>query len=99
MRVVFSPRSLQRLREIQAYIAYDNVTAAAKVVSRIRQCAEVLADHPKLGQVWDGGSTRAFRVSGLPYRIHYRINEEAEVVEIITVAHTSQLPQTFESSV
>jgi hypothetical protein len=29
-------------------------------------------------------------VSGLPYRIHYRLNEDR--VEIITVAHTSQLP-------
>jgi plasmid stabilization system protein ParE len=92
---VFAPRSVVRQREIQAYIAYDNVTAALQVVSRIRQCAELLADHPKLGPVWMGGPTRALVVSGLPYRLHYRLNEAAGAVEIITVAHMSQRPPRF----
>lgn len=95
MKVVFSPRALLRLREIQAYIAYDNVTAAVKVVNRIRQSTETLADHPNLGWEWDT-RTRALVVSGLPYRIHYRIDAGAEVVEIITVAHTGQKPPRFE---
>ena len=95
MKVVFSPRALLRLREIQAYIAYDNVTAAVMVVNRIRQSTEMLADHPKLGKEWDS-QTRALVVSGLPYRIHYRIDETAETVEVITVAHTSRRPPRFE---
>lgn len=94
MKVVFSPRALLRLREIQSYIAYDNVTAAARVVNRIRQCVEMLADHPELGTPW-GAHGRALIVSGLPYRIHYRIDEAANVVEIVTVAHTSQTPPRF----
>jgi plasmid stabilization system protein ParE len=92
MRVVFSPRSVARLREIQAWVAYDNVTAAVQVVSRIRQCAELLGEHPKLGPAWMGGPTRALVVSGLPYRLHYRVNEAAGAVEIITVTHPSQRP-------
>lgn len=95
MRVVFSPRALLRLREIQAYIAFDNVTAATQVTIRIRQSVEMLADHPKPGREWSDGRTRALVVSGLPYRIHYRIDEAAGVVEIITIAHTSQLPPRF----
>lgn len=95
MKVVFSPRALLRLREIQAYIAYDNVTAAATVMNRIRQSTEVLADHPMLGREWDE-RTRALVVSGLPYRIHYRIDESTEIVEVITVVHTSQKPPRFE---
>ena len=91
MKVVFSPRAILRLRQIQAYIAYDNVTAAARVVGRIRQSTEMLADHPKLGSAWAGG-TRALTVSGLPYRIHYRLNKEADRIEIVTIAHTSQRP-------
>lgn len=95
MKLVFSPRALRRLREIQAYIAYDNISAATRVMQRIRQTADMLADHPKLGREWDG-ATRALVVSGLPYRIHYRINEEAGRVEVITVAHTSCKPPSFE---
>ncbi|WP_267901431.1 type II toxin-antitoxin system RelE/ParE family toxin [Amaricoccus solimangrovi] len=74
---------------MQSYIAYDDIMAAAKVANRIRQSTEMLADHPMLGREWDG-HTRALVVSGLPYRVHYRINERAGVVEIITVAHTSR---------
>lgn len=92
MKVVFSPRAVQRLREIQAYIASDSATAAVKVLTRIRQSTELLADNPRLGSDWDG-RTRALVVSGLPYRIHYRIDETTDLVEVITVAHTSQLPR------
>lgn len=91
MKVVLSPRAVLRLREIQAYIAYDNVAAAVRVVSRIRQATEILADHPWLGPVWSG-HTRALLVTGLPYRVHYRIDESAELVEVITIVHTSQKP-------
>lgn len=57
----------------------------------------MLADHPELGRPWDK-ATRAPTVSGLPYRIHYRVDEKAGAVEIITVAHTSQLPPHFDGA-
>jgi plasmid stabilization system protein ParE len=88
--VVFSDRSRTRLHDIQGYIAFHNIRAATKVVDRIIYAAEMLGDHPMLGTVWQDGETRALVVPGLPYRIHYRVR--GEMVEIITVAHTSQLP-------
>ncbi len=90
MKVVFSDLSRRRLHEIQSYIALHNIRAAAKVVDRIIYATEMLGDHPKLGAEWQGGPTRALVVSGLPYRVHYRLNEDR--VEIITVAHSNQLP-------
>ena len=35
MKVVFSDLSRRRLHEIQAYIAFDNIRAAVKVIDRI----------------------------------------------------------------
>lgn len=92
MKVVFSDLSRRRLHEIQSYIAFDNIRAAVKVVDRIIFTAELLGDHPHLGILWQYGPTRALMVSGLPYRVHYRIDGQNGRVEIITVAHTSQLP-------
>jgi addiction module RelE/StbE family toxin len=92
MIVVLSPRAVQRLREIQAWIAYDNLTAAAQVIQRIRQTTEILADHPKLGPLWRGGPSRGIVVSGLPYRVIYRIDAQGGQIEIVTIAHTSQRP-------
>lgn len=70
VRLAISPRALLRLREIQAYIAPGNATAAAMAVSRIRQTAQMVADHPMPEEDWDG-STRALTVSGLPWGIIY----------------------------
>ena len=92
MIVVLSPRAVQRLREIQAWIAYDNLTAAAQVIQRIRQTTEILADHPKLGLLWRGGPSRGIVVSGLPYRVIYRIDAQSGQIKIVTIGHTSRRP-------
>lgn len=95
MKLIFSPIAEDRLREIQAYVAFNGgLNSALRVMLRIRQSAQMLTDFPLLGPVWDGSSTRMLLVSGLPYRIHYRLLEDA--VEIITVAHTSQNPPRFQ---
>ena len=91
MKVVFSDLSRRRLHEIQAYIAFDNIRAAVKVIDRIIYTAELLGDHPELGTLWQGGPTRALAVSGLRCQIHDQVDARGGV-SIITVAHTSQLP-------
>jgi plasmid stabilization system protein ParE len=94
MKLTVSPRAVKRLREIQARIALDaNLTVALRVVLRIQQSVEMLADFPSLAPEWDDGPTRALVVSGLPYRIHYRLLPDE--IEIITIAHTSQKPPHF----
>lgn len=94
MRVALTDAAQARLREIEDHIANDNPRAAARTVDRILYVVELLAEHPRLGRRWDG-RTRALVVTGLPYRIHYRIDGAAGVVEILTVAHTSQRPPRF----
>lgn len=92
MKVVVSDLTRRRLHEIQSYIAFHIIRAAAKVVDKIIHTIEMAGDHPKLGAKWQGGPTRALGAPGLPYRVHYRLKDAKGQVEIITVAHTSQLP-------
>ena len=95
MKLVLSPRAARRLREIQGHIALDaSLNTALRVILRIRQSIERLADWPMIGTRWQDGPTRTLVVSGLPYRVHYRI--AGDVVEIITITHTSQKPPRFE---
>jgi plasmid stabilization system protein ParE len=88
--VVYSELCRTRLHDIQGHIAFHNIRAATRVVDRIIYAAEMLGDHPLLGTLWKGGPTRALTIPGLRYRIHYQVRDNR--VEIITVAHTSQLP-------
>ena len=90
MKVVFSALARTRLLDIETYIADQDPRAAERVVHRIIFAAELLGEHPKLGVVWKGGTTSALVVPTVPYRIHYRI--EGKELQVITVAHTSQLP-------
>lgn len=94
MRLVFAPLAARRLREIQAYIAFAaSLSTALGVIHRIRQSAEMLTDFPLLGREWGDGATRVLQVSGLPYRIHYRLR--GDVVEIVTIHHDRQKPPRF----
>ena len=91
MRVVISVRAEDNLSSIQRYLSKRNPPAARNTVQRLRQAIDLLADFPSLGPAWKG-STRAMTVTGLPYRVHYRIEEAADRVVVITVAHVRQRP-------
>ncbi|WP_296037329.1 type II toxin-antitoxin system RelE/ParE family toxin [uncultured Agrobacterium sp.] len=89
MKLIISPRAARGLREIQAHIALDaDLNTALRVIIRIRQSAETLVDFPEIAPKWDGGTSRALIVSGLPWLT-------PEAVEIITIAHTSRKPLRF----
>lgn len=92
MRVILTDRALARLRDIRSYIARHNPAAAQRVVTRILRSAQGLSDNPHLGPRWRDGPTRALVVPGLPYRIHYAVNDAEGTVEVIHIAHTSQRP-------
>jgi addiction module RelE/StbE family toxin len=76
------------LRRVHARIKADNPEAARKVVKRIRQAVERLADFPESGRHGQVAGTRELVVPGLPYLVVYRIGKES--VEVLRVFHTSQ---------
>jgi addiction module RelE/StbE family toxin len=92
MRVILTDRARARLRSIRTYVTRHNPPAAERVVEKILRAAERLSDNPHLGPRWRDGPTRALVVTGLPYRIHYAVNEADDIVQVIHIAHTSQRP-------
>jgi addiction module RelE/StbE family toxin len=86
--IEFSPRSQADLFHIRDYIADDSPAAAERTIARLLQSIRYLERFPEIGRQWRGGPTRALSVPGLPYRVHYQIN--GDVVEILTVVHTSR---------
>jgi toxin ParE1/3/4 len=73
MRVAWSRRAKQDLRELVAYIAEDSVQAAETVAGRILKAAELLADMPRSGRIGRVPGTRERVVSRTPYILIYRI--------------------------
>lgn len=85
MIVRFTPRALRHIDKIAAHIATENPFAAQRVVTRIREVAQMLADTPFLGTRSIRPGTRKLLVRGLPYIVVYRVRSNS--VEILSVFH------------
>ena len=89
--VMWSRDALDDLKQQLSYIAPDDPDAARKIVAKLRETGEQLADfatgHP--GRV---SGTYEKSVSRLPYIIAYAltVHQGREVVAILRVIHTSR---------
>lgn len=84
MTVVWTLQALDRLAEIEAFIAEDNAIAAEQHTERLIARVEVLEEHPRMGRIVPevpGGELRELLEGH--YRIVYRLRGDR--VEILTV--------------
>jgi toxin ParE1/3/4 len=85
---ILSPQAHEDLVSIYDYIAADNPSAAALLISRFDRAFRLLAAFPKMGSelnVENPRDRRVFPVRG--YRIIYRPSEERTGIEILRVYH------------
>lgn len=96
MKIVFAPLARDNIRDIQTYIAADNISAAARVASDIRRTIETLETYPLVGQTYQD-EVRRLVVTRYPYVVFYEVDQVAELVNILTVQHAHQMPPDFEA--
>ncbi|MCP4320222.1 MAG: type II toxin-antitoxin system RelE/ParE family toxin [Hyphomicrobiales bacterium] len=77
------------LRNIEAYIADDNPTAAKQVVLAIIDYTEKQLTMPHIGRPGRVAGTRELVMPKLPYTIAYRITDDR--IDILRVMHQSRL--------
>ena len=88
--VVWSPRAIDDVEAIAAYIAEDSESYAASVVRDILVKTRRLSEFPYLGRVVPEFGDEAIReIFAYSYRIVYRI--EAEEITIAAVVHGRRL--------
>lgn len=94
MRVVWTVPALNRLDEIQTYIAEKSPAAAYRVVRRIYSRTEqTLSANPFAGRRGRREPTREFVLSDLPYIVVYRVGEQVDVLDVV---HTARdWPESF----
>jgi toxin ParE1/3/4 len=88
MRVRWTRRAIRSLEALAGYIAQDRPSAAARMVERIRDTVDHLAENPELGRVGRVPGTRELIVGGTPFIIPYRIR--GDFVELITIFHAAR---------
>ena len=94
MKIKWVRLALNDLDEAVEFIAQDNPKAASRVLKRIWDTVQVLADQPHAGRAGRVHGTRELVVSGTPFIIPYRVVEN--VVQILRVLHGKRRwPQHF----
>jgi toxin ParE1/3/4 len=88
VRVKWLRTALRNLEVEAEYIAQENPEAAARVVERVRDAVQKLADHPALGRSGRVSGTRELVVTGIPYIVPYRVR--GNVVEVLRVQHAAR---------
>lgn len=88
MKIRLMKAAIRDLREAQAYIAFDNPTAAKQVVIRLKKAVELIATRPDIGRPSADAKIREWSVPGLPFLIPYRV--AGDTLEVIRIWHTSR---------
>ena len=88
MTIVWSPRAIEHLSHLRAYIARDNPKAANRIASALLEAVERLAELPNLGRPGRVAGTRELVVPSTPHVVPYRLR--ADRLEVIAVFHARQ---------
>jgi toxin ParE1/3/4 len=93
LRIRWTKAASQDLDSIEEYIREYNPKAAIKQVLRVIDAVETkLSNSPRMGKPGRIAETREFYVTGTPYIVAFRINENT--MEILRVIHGArQWPQ------
>lgn len=79
------------MRRIARYIAHDSPSRAEVMVGRIGSAVERLREFPESGRIVpEYADTNLREVIVAPYRVVYRYNADAGLVQILGVTHGSR---------
>lgn len=89
MQLQWSPRALRELTQLRDYIAEDSPFYARQFTERLILAVERLATMPHYGRmVPEAGYQDSIReVIFQSYRVIYRVLEQQQLVQIVTIVH------------
>ncbi len=90
MIVNWLPRALNDRRRQISYVFQQNPQAAIRLETLVRSQADILSAHPRAGRSGRKDGTRELVVPGSPYLIIYRIDENAQEIQILRLLHGAQ---------
>lgn len=88
MRLLWSQRSINELKQLRDYIAQDSPHYARQFIERLLKHIDNLSEFPLMGRVVPESKQNDIReIIHQNYRVIYRVHGQ---IEIITVLHSSR---------
>jgi len=90
MKIIWSPLAVDRVSEIAAYIAQENLDAAENWVNMVFRKLEDLKSFPESGSIVPETENKSIRelIYG-NYRLIYRLEEKR--ISVLTIRHGKQI--------
>ncbi len=88
MKLKWTRRALNQLKQAQEYIAQDNPLAAQQVAQQIADSAKLLLRQPQMGRMGRVSGTREWVVNHTPYLLIYRVADNE--LQVLSVIHSKQ---------
>lgn len=85
MRVRWAPLAAEHLASAHVYLLENSPTVAEAQVERVLSAVDALERHPQLGRTGRVPGTRELVVTGTPFLVAYRIEEQE--VQVLAVLH------------
>lgn len=92
VKVIWTWRALKDMEEIGDYISNDSFQYARLTLSKLVSTDQLISENPTIGRIVPEVNDRNIReiIKG-SYRIIYRIKKSKQMIEILTVFHSSRL--------
>ena len=90
MKLVYTPRAVEDLTEIAAYLVPRSPAGAVRVRAAILATLRIVLDLPHAGRLQTVGDVRKIGVRRYPYAVYYRIDENAGEIVILTIRHSAR---------
>ena len=85
MRIVWTAPALREIEAIGDYIALESPRASARIVTRVFDRVDTLADHPEIGRPGRIPGTRELVITNTPFIVPYRLR--GDQIEVLSVFH------------
>jgi len=85
MRIVWTAPALREIEAIGDYIALESPRASARIVARVFDRVDTLADHPEIGRPGRIPGTRELVITNTPFIVPYRVRGDR--IEVLSVFH------------
>ena len=90
-KIIFSAPAISDLENIVSFIARDNQEAATRYGEKLIGSVRHLAAFPRFGRVVpEQNNTDIREIIFKPYRVFYRVKDEARTIEVIRFWHAAR---------
>lgn len=85
MRLIWSRRAIDGLRDIQVHLDAMGTGAGARAAERVLSTVDTLHDFPRIGRSYGRSGARLLVVARTPFLIRYDLGQDR--IEIVDVFH------------